>query len=217
MMATSATSPFAEEMLRVLTAWGMSGKPQQPAETEQPDQSGGDEVARFVAEQLAIERTRRDAINTRGLSLITTSSALATLLFAGAALVTGTDKYVPPRGALWALGGALVGFVAAASCGLLSTRTFRAEVVEPEQLDMWRVRDDVWTNTKSNVSRLLTKANVRSLTSLRAGNNRKMQWAVYGFWGQLLALASLTVAVAVIMTAALAPDRHGWLQLLTPP
>lgn len=216
-MSAGPVSPMADEMLRILASWKGERAQDHPGEGECPDQGGGDEVAKFVTDQLTIERTRRDAINTRGLSLITTSSALSTLLFAASALVTGTDKYVPPRGALWALGGTLVGFVVAALCGLLSTRTFRAEVVEPEQLDTWRVRDDVWNNSKSNVSRLLTKANVRSLTSLRAGNNRKMQWAVYGFWGQLFALASLAMAVAVIMTAALVPDSKGWAQFLTPP
>lgn len=165
--------------------------------------TGGEELSAFIAESLGTERSRRDAINQRGQGLITNSSALAALLFAASALVTGSSGYVPPAAAIWGLMATSMAFVVAAVFGLLAMRTVAADVVAPEQLAAWRARDDVWLNDASQVSRLLAKANVRSLTSLRAGNNEKMTWARRGFYAQIVALAALTFVVVVILFGAL--------------
>lgn len=178
---------------------------------------GGEALSTFINGQLATERERRTAINTRGAGLITTSSGLSTLIFGAAALVTGAKDFVAPRLTLWALAGTFLAFMAAAFCGLMSTRTISADVVMPAQLEEWRARDDVWQNTKTNVRRLLAKADIRALATLRAGNNRKMWWARLGFAAQLVALVMLAVAVGAILVAAIFPDAHGYKDFLRPP
>lgn len=182
-----------------------------------PDDDGGAALAGFVNDQLAAERDRRTQLNGRGTGLITTASSLATLLFAGSALITAPTGYHPPHLALWALVPTLLAFIGAGLCGIIAAQsTFCYSVVQARQLEDWRNDNTVWANSQENVLRLLTKANIITLGSLRVGNNRKMLWVRIGFWTQIGALAALGVVVGAILAAALWPHSVGWLHMLAP-
>lgn len=182
------------------------------------DQNGGLELDAFVQAELEDERARREKIDTRATGLITTSSALATLVFAAAALVTGQDGYVPPRLALWALALTFIAFAVAALFGLLAARSEPTEVVTTDQLLEWRNDDEkIWLNTQDNVRWLLVRAKIRSLDSLRIGNNAKMTRAKVGAVAQLAALAALVIAVGAILAKAIWPDLAGWMEMFLPP
>jgi hypothetical protein len=212
--SNASAAPYLDaDLQQALTDWlndsTSRGSPQQ-------DTDGGTALKEFVDAQLTTEQDRRNQINARGGGLISTSSGLATLLFTASALITGASKYAPPRLALWGLALAFLTFIAAAFCGLTATRTFKFNVVTPNQLELWRARDDVWHNNKANMLRLLTKANVRTLDSLRAGNNTKMRWVRAGFWAQLGALFALAIAVAAILLSAIFPGLPDSLEIFKP-
>lgn len=205
-----------EHVLRAFAEWlrDLIGKPEEPTEEVG---GGGEALEAFTDAELEDEAARRATVEGRGTSLITTSTALATLAFAASALVTGADAYVPPRLSLWALGFTFVAFVGAACCGLMAAKSEPTEVVTTEQLVEWRNNDtDIWRNTKDNVSWLLTRAKILKLESLRAGSNAKMNWVKRGWAAQLGALGGLTIAVGAIMAKAIWPDLVGWVDMFLP-
>ena len=167
------------------------------------DGAGGEALGAFIDGELAAERERRAQLSQRGGGIITTSTGLATLLFAAAALVTGAEKYAPPAVALVALAATFLAFAAAAFCGLMAARQRASEVVHYRQLETWRAQDRYWANNRDNVNRLLAKAKILSLTGLRAGNDANARWAQRGFVAQLVALSGLVVAVGAILADAL--------------
>lgn len=164
---------------------------------------GGEALATFIDEELAAERARRAQLAQRGSGIITTSTGLATLLFAASALITNVDGFTPPVVSLWALAVTFLSFVIAAFCGLMAAKQRTSEVVHYRQLETWRAADRYWANTQDNVNRLLAKAKILSLTGLRAGNDVNARWAQKGFLAQLSALAGLAVAVGAILADAL--------------
>lgn len=181
------------------------------------DSGGGEQLDAFVDSELEAERSRRDRIDARGVALITTSAALATLMFAAAGLVTAQDKYAPPRGTVWFLSVTFLAFAFAAFCGLRAGRSEKVEVVTTQQLLDWRNDDDkIWRNTKDNVRWLLTRAKIVHLDSLRVVNNDRAKWAVRGAAAQLVALGGLLVAVALILAHAIWPKAEGILSVLSP-
>lgn len=181
------------------------------------DSGGGEQLDAFVDSELTAEQSRRDRIDARGAGLITTSAALATLMFAAAGVVTAQDKYAPPRGSIWFLSVTFLAFAFAAFCGLMAGRSGTVEVVTTGQLLDWRNDDDkIWRNTKDNVRWLLTRAKIVHLDSLRVGNNGRAKWAVRGGIAQLVALGGLLVAVALILGHAIWPRAEGVLSIMSP-
>lgn len=174
------------------------------------DSLGGEQLDTFVDSELVAEGDRRDRIDARGTGLITTSAALATLMFAAAGLVTSQDKYAPPSGAIWFLSITFLAFAFAAFCGLMASRSEKVEAVTTQQLLAWRNDDaKIWLNTKDNVRWLLARAKILTLDSLRAGNTKRAKWAVRGGIGQLVALGGLLVAVGLILAHAIWPNVEG--------
>jgi hypothetical protein len=173
------------------------------------DSDGGEALTMFIDGELTIERDRRTQLVQRGAGIITTSAGLATLLFAAAALVTGMDTFQPPRLTLLALAMTFVGFAGAALCGLMASRQRTSRVVDYQQLEKWRQGDRYWCNSKANMNRMLARAKILSLMSLRAANNSNAVWARSGFITQLVSLGALVIAVGAILAAAIWPNLVG--------
>jgi hypothetical protein len=77
---------------------------------------------KLIQDQLAEERSTKSSLEARAIGVITSSGALATLLFALAALVTKASDYELPTPARGALGLTLVAFVAASVLAILAAR-----------------------------------------------------------------------------------------------
>lgn len=95
----------------------VSGQSLPAAET-----SSAASVMKLIQDQLAEERSTKSSLEARAIGVITSSGALATLLFALAALVTNASDYELPSPARWALGLTLLAFVAAAVLAILVVR-----------------------------------------------------------------------------------------------
>lgn len=181
------------------------------------DSAGGKQLDTFVDSELAAERDRRDRIDARGTGLITTSAALATLMFAVAGLVTSQNNYTPPRGAIWFLSITFLAFAFAAFCGLMAARFESVAVVTTRQLMAWRNDDPaIWLNTEDNVRWLLIRAKITTLETWRASDTKRVKWVARGGIGQLVALGGLVVAVCLILAHAIWPRVDGAWGILTP-
>lgn len=159
--------------------------------------------ADFVEKELKAERERRVSLEARGLGVLTTSGTLVTLIFALGALVTGVDKFELDTASLWPLAGALLAFVVAAFLGLLANRLRRYEVTQPAQLHEWRDRDGAWNDTADKARRVVTRANILTLASLRQGNNAKADLVDAALWAQLTAVLLLAASVGTAVLAAI--------------
>src|SRR5215203_5065448 len=82
----------------------------------------GGTYASFVQEQLEQERKRRENLDARGLTVLTTTSGLVALLFAISVLVTGKDYKVVKHLSGGLVIGALVTLLIAAVLGILANR-----------------------------------------------------------------------------------------------
>jgi hypothetical protein len=208
------------QWLRRASAAGLA----QPPKVTDPllpveDADGGLVLHEFAIGELQEERDRRLRTDARGAGLITTSSALAALAFAAAALVTNQKNFEIPRLSLWGLLFTFAGFMVAAFCGLRATGlTTPEQSVSTSQLLDWRNDDDqIWHNTRSNVTWLITRALILYVTDVRAGTNVRARWIAVGSRAQLAALVGLVVAVGAILLKAIEPGLDGWGDLLQPP
>ena len=93
-----------------------------PRDIEVPDEDAGVAYGQLIMDQLAEERNRKASLEARGVTVITTSGTLATLLFALTAGLTAAAKFKLPQSAKLPLLLALVAFVIAALAGLASER-----------------------------------------------------------------------------------------------
>lgn len=165
--------------------------------------NAGAEFSAFIEKELEAERARRAALDARGVGVLTTSGTLVTIIFALGALVTSVDGFEPTTMTVWMLAAALAAFVVAAFCGLLANRLRKYEVTQPAQLHEWRDRDGAWNDTADKARRVLAKANILTIASLRQGNNSKAQLVEAALWAQLAAVVLLSLAIAATLTTAL--------------
>jgi hypothetical protein len=133
--------------------------------------SGSSVYAEFIKEQLEAQDARRESIERRAMSVITTSGVLVSLLFGLAAVVTSAENFVLPRDARPWLGLSLLLFVVAAIMALLANFPLLYRYVKPDALrsvvkDKWS--DDVKiAEQRSSATRLTVLDNAQILNSLK--------------------------------------------------
>jgi len=178
-------------------------EPSVPAATTSEQTGGGTElVAKFVEGELAAEEARKDSIESRGSSVISSSGALVTILFALAALVTGQDDYIPPDPSLWAILIALGLFVLAAVLGLLTGAVRNYDRVK--LADVQNTVDSDWdTISDDSARKMIVESNLDVVRSARSQTNGKAQLLKAAVICQVAAVAALAFAVGVVLTAAL--------------
>lgn len=159
--------------------------------------------ASFIETELATERDRRAKLDARGVGVLTTSGTLVTLLFALGALVTSLDAFEPGRLTVSLLTVALVAFVIAGSLGLLGHRLVKYQLVNPREMLKWQARDGWWHDDSDKARRLIALGNIKTLITLRNGNERKAGLLTKALWAQLAALFFLAAAVASTLLDAL--------------
>lgn len=182
-----------------------------------PPVDGGVEFASFIDGELLFEVARRERAETRGAGLITSSSALITLAFAGAAIVSAQDGFHPPRATIWALIPATLSFLIAAYFGLRAGRVMNLHRVSTEKLREWDEKTPtMWEAMGTDARWALTAAKLGTLESFRDGTNRKMIAAARAGRAQVVGLVFLTAAVTAVLVHAAWPRYHWCLDMLQP-
>lgn len=157
----------------------------------------GTNYATFIEAELKAERERRTALDARGLAIVTTTAALTTVLTAVGALVSTRSGFRLPHGIFWPLVGALVAFVGTAVLGILAAGPQPYAVATPETLEQM-VREH-WRDHEVDARNNVSVVNMRTIASLRAGNNRRGNLISAATWVQIAGLLSLAVAVFLIL------------------
>lgn len=156
-----------------------------------------------ILAQLTEERARKTSLEARGIGIVTSSGALATLLFGLAAFTRGTfnQLHIPITGAgKWALITAALLFAAAAVSGVLSNAPLPYEEALIPPLRS-RVEETEWTAPDPiGAARRDARLNVDILESARKWNRVKAYLVLAGI--VLEALAAIAVSVAVFSELA---------------
>ncbi len=164
------------------------------------DQVGGFAVQDYIVTELNEERARRVRIDAQGASLITGSTALSVLAFAGTSLVTTQEGFDLPFLSLIALAVTFLSFMLAAFCGLKGGgQPHENQTVENRKLEEWRTSDDMWLGSRSGASREHLGYIIIYLERIRQFNHERATWIVWGSRSQIVALFGLVIAVGWIL------------------
>ena len=155
----------------------------------------------LIADQLAEERSRKTSLEARGVTVITTSSALATLLFALTAGLTATSKFRLPVPAKLPLLLTLVTFVFSAAFSLAANVPLIYREPTPAGLAKL-INTDYWSAAAEIGEIRVAEAQVTSLTAARSANNLKAKLLIGAVFFELLAIPLLAWAVAEILYRA---------------
>ncbi len=166
-----------------------------------PDTDAGRAYGQLIADQLMEERSRKASLEARGVAVITTSTALATLLFALTAGLTATSKFKLPVSAKLPLLLTLVTFVFSAAFSLAANLPLRYREPTPAGLAKL-VNSDYWKAPVEIGEIRVAEAQVASIAAARSANNLKVMLIVGAIFFELLAIPFLAWAIAEILYAA---------------
>ncbi len=137
---------------------------------------------------------RRATLDSRGLAVLTTSAGLVTLLVVVTSWITGKDYRVTSTISVVLIGLSGAAFIAAAVLGLLANRLRAYKVTSQESLEL--LLGEMWGNTETTARSTVAQLQLRSLLSLRAGNNSKVNQLEAALWTQIGGLTLLTSGIA---------------------
>jgi hypothetical protein len=175
-----------------------------PNDPRAPEPVGraGTAIGQLIDEQLAEERSRKASLEARGLSVITTSGVLVTLLLGFGGLVKGDKGLALPELAKFTLTGGLIAFVLAAAAGLYLNTPLAYVEVRVEDLRIW-LEPRLWEAQSVGGEVRAAEARVEVLAAARALNDRKAIVLVGAIGTEVVAIALLAVAVgAIVLDAA---------------
>lgn len=162
-------------------------------------ESGFTTYATFIKAQVDAEEARKTSIEARGITIITTSGALVTLLFGLSALFTGAEGYVPPGEVDDLLYGALALFVLAGLAGLVTNVPLLYENVKPTELQ--RVVRDLWADPSDRASKRISATYVKFVYRAQKLNQIKAYVLLFGLLFQIVAVVLVALAVRSILSA----------------
>ncbi|WNG95000.1 hypothetical protein [Mycobacterium sp. ITM-2016-00318] len=147
---------------------------------------------------LVTEYDRRKTLEARGGTVLTSCAAVLALIFGLTVLVTGKDPVFEDQLAVLVLFGALLFFVLSASIAIVvQTHLHKYDVVSCEYLKTLAESDEEWLQTADHAVRTEVSQKVRTLCSLRGGNNTKAKLVVAGLVVQMIAIALLAASLGL--------------------
>ena len=159
----------------------------------------GNVYGALISEQLTQERARKASIEQRGITIVTSSGALVTLLFALPALATKAQAtYVLPEPARWLLVACVALFILASLAGLATNFPMAYREVTGKAFDKL-VTPEAWTKDKTAADRRAAAARVAMIKSGRTINRAKAWFLIVGLFFEVLAVIVLALAAANIL------------------
>jgi hypothetical protein len=157
----------------------------------------GKAYSAFVENELKAERERRAAFDLRGQGLVTTSSALVTLLAGTSALVkTGTAVTIPST-VLILVCAALTLFAIAAACGIVASWNRAYTVAKVSTLQS--MLKDRWGDDEVDARNNVGAVQLKTVHTLRVVNKFKARCISTGHIAQVAALVVLATAVVLVI------------------
>ncbi len=151
----------------------------------------------FIEGELKAERERRVTYDARGQALVTTSSALVTLLAGLAGVVKGATTIRISPGTLAVVVLALFLFVCAAVCGIVAGWNRHYAVASYGTLD--RMLTGHWTDDEVDARNNVATLHSLTVRTLRQANAFKAACVSVGLVAQVLALVTLGTSVILVL------------------
>jgi hypothetical protein len=168
-----------------------------------PDQAwpsvAGAAFRSVVDDQLKREDVRKTSFEGRGLSIITSSGTIVTLVFGLAALATKATDFKLDSTSKTALAVALVLFVAAAACGIGANIPMGYGEIQKPGLDRL-VSEEYWLGDLALAQRRVAEAEVDQIVIARRSNGRKAHLLIGGLTLEVLGVLAVAIAVLLILT-----------------
>lgn len=163
------------------------------------DENQGLEWVNFIAKELDREYDRRDILNSRSSTAITSATALVTLSLAVVAVAKGEHFVVTGILKILLLVASLVLLLAAAVLSIFAGASGgRFFVAAAEDMDRM-LGQELWGTDTIDARNYTAELDVLAIRSLRSGNNTKYRFLVLGMFTQAFGVLLLgAFAVAVI-------------------
>jgi hypothetical protein len=152
--------------------------------------------ADYIKTLVDSEDARKSSLEQRGVGIVTTSSALATLLFALVGVVTASKNFTLPTEARGYLVAAIVLFAAAVAVGILANIPILYKQATPTADDL----ADVWDYSDSEAQAYVIATRLKILDSARNSNTVKGLLVLLAGVVQLAALVVLVFGVLAILS-----------------
>jgi hypothetical protein len=167
--------------------------------TGSDDSERGSEYAEYVAQLLAGQEARKASLEQRGLSVVTSSGTLVTLLFGLVALLTkGASYRLPTKTHGW-LATSLTLFVIAAVLGVFTNLPLRYTNVDFDDPD---VLLDRWEDTPADARLRISATRLDEFKRAQRLNRGKAWLLVCAMAAEVGATLPLAVAIAFVLTNA---------------
>jgi hypothetical protein len=164
-----------------------------------PDR-GSTVYAAFIAEQLSRQDARKASLEQRGISVVTSSGALVSLLFALVAALTGAEGFALPTDARPWLAVAAGAFVLAAIGGILTNIPGRYQSPHTPALDA--VVETRWSDSPEEAEREVAATQIEIFAVAKEINTRKGEILIAAVVLEVTAVIFLAIAVQAIVAAA---------------
>lgn len=160
-----------------------------------PD-TGAEVYSGLIQSLFDAELARKSTLEQKGSAVITTSGTLVTLLFGLVAVVTGAAHFSLPRSSHPWLIAAVVAFSLSALLAILVAlpRPYGETEVTADQLRDW------WADSLPDAEFAVAALQLRRIETARRRNGTKVGLLLAAMFCQLIGLAMLTIAVALVLT-----------------
>ncbi|MGW0647297.1 hypothetical protein ACWD4T_00580 [Streptomyces umbrinus] len=161
--------------------------------------AAGEVIADFLEQELVSLRQRATSLEARGVTVITTSGVLVTLLTAFVALMVPEKVLDSSSARVVFVALALCGFLAAATFGILANLPRKREEVDPEGLRP-HLGERYWSADKAFGQQLIADARIKLCTQAQETVDRKGKYVFIAFGAELLGMLMLSVSVVLAIT-----------------
>jgi hypothetical protein len=156
----------------------------------------GTEYATFIENELKSEYDRRDSVNSRAATAVTSATGLVTVTLAVVAVLKGKE-FTLHGGALIALFVGLFAFLASAVLAVLAGLNWRFDVTSIPTLH--GMRSEHWTDTETTARNIVAYCNVETISTLREGTNMKAGFLVAASFAQVVAIMALATSALIVV------------------
>lgn len=156
----------------------------------------GTEYATFIQNELKFEHDRRDTVNSRAATAVTSATGLVTVTLAVVAVLKGQHFTFQGAG-LVLLATGLLAFLVSGLLAVLAGLNWRYDVTSIDTLRQMSI--DHWIDRETTARSLIAQSNVHTINSLRAGNNIKFMFLLAAGFAQTAAILALSISVLIVV------------------
>jgi hypothetical protein len=163
-------------------------------------EASGDIYETFIESTLEYERARKASLEQRGLSIVSSSGVLITLLLGFATFVRGKNDLIAPLPPRILLAAGLVAFLIAILLGLAVNQPL-SKYYEPVPVQSLRraVEPSNWKLDATEAARRVSERRVEEIDTWRDGNGRKATRLYVAGISQAVGIVFVAGAVLVII------------------